>query len=119
MKRGFELAVRIPIRTVSELNQAEHWTKRHRRRKKQKREVFYELASASTKKPSLPCDIWLTRIAPRKMDGDNLQSSFKAVRDAIADWMGFDDGDDRLQWRYDQRSGEPKEYAILIQIFSD
>jgi len=61
--------------------------------------------------------ITLTRIAPRRLDpGDNLNSSMKAVRDGIADALGIDDGDARLTWKYAQRKGNPKEYAVEVEV---
>lgn len=60
--------------------------------------------------------IVLTRVAPRKLDGDNLQSGFKAVRDGVAQWLGVDDGDDRLDWQYRQRNGGAKVYRVEIEI---
>ena len=57
----------------------------------------------------------LTRISKGKLDeGDNLNSSFKFVRDAIAEWLGVDDGSDRYDWRYAQERGEPG-IRILIE----
>lgn len=115
-KDGCDLAIRIPIRTVSEMNQREHWAKRHRRKKSQQRTVGLILNTCKRIRP--PCDVWLTRIAPRKMDTDNLASSFKHCQDQIAAWLGIDDGDtSKVCWRYQQRKGEPKEYAVLIEIF--
>ena len=46
-----------------------------------------------------------TAIAPRKFDDGAVEGSCKAVQDGIADALGIDDGDDRLEWRYDQRKG--------------
>ena len=36
------------------------------------------------------------------LDSDNLSASFKAVRDAIAEFLGLDDASDRLHWVYRQ-----------------
>lgn len=36
------------------------------------------------------------------MDDDNLVASFKALRDGIADRLGFDDGSDHVHWVYKQ-----------------
>lgn len=120
MKKGFELKVIIPIRTKSELNACEHWGKRYRRRKAQREMIFYELASRSTRKPKAPIDIWLTRIAPRMLDiDDNLNASFKAIRDGIADWIGIDDKSNLLRWRYSQKKGGVGEYAIIVEIYAD
>lgn len=55
-----------------------------------------------------PLRVVLVRGAPRKLDGDNLASSLKACRDAVAKWLGVDDGDeDRVVWETKQnvRSG--------------
>lgn len=115
-KDDCDLTIRIPLRTVSELNQSEHWARRHRRRKQHKK--ITGLVLNTCKKPKLPADVWLTRIAPRKLDeGDNLNSSFKAIRDQIAAWLGVDDGGDQVTWRYFQRRGAPGEYAVLIEFF--
>jgi hypothetical protein len=50
------------------------------------------------------------------LDGDNLQSAFKATRDGVADWLGVDDGDPRLDWQYRQRKGAAKVYAVEIEV---
>lgn len=68
------------------------------------------------KAPALPCVVTLTRVAPRRMDGDNLQGACKAVRDAVADWLRVDDGSPLITWRYAQRQGRPKEYAVEILL---
>ena len=120
MKREFEVKVKLPIRTVSELNQRDHWAVKHRRVKTQKREVGYSLIQATNRRPTLPCDVWLTRIAPRELDeGDNLNGSFKAIRDAIAHWMGVDDRSKEITWKYNQRKGKTGEYAVIIEVYSD
>jgi hypothetical protein len=36
------------------------------------------------------------------LDDDNIRAAFKAVRDAIAEFLGVDDGEDRLHWIYQQ-----------------
>ncbi len=66
--------------------------------------------------------IFLTRIAPRALDFDNLVYAFKHIRDVIADTLlpglaaGRADDDKRLQWQYCQEKGRPKEYAFRISI---
>jgi hypothetical protein len=64
----------------------------------------------------MPCSITLTRIAPRRLDSDNLARSLKAVRDGIADAIGVDDGDPRLEWRYAQEQGAVREYAVRVEV---
>ena len=110
----------LPIKTVSEANLREHWGKRARRAKKQRE------AARTCLRARLSCDrvalvdgrltVSLTRIAPRALDSDNLAGSFKAVRDGVADALGIDDGSPLIDWQYFQRKGQPKQYAVLIEI---
>ncbi len=118
---------KLPIKTVSEANSGhEHWTSKHKRHKLQKRwllTIKTDLAlSCKQCYLSDPVDITLIRIAPRKLDDDNLQSSLKYIRDYIADILfpgqqaGRADDTDMIIWKYDQEKGNPKEYAIKIRI---
>ena len=112
MKRTVEL----PIRTVSEANQREHWGKKAARAKVHRRmTAAILLAKVGKCQPNDPPDcITLTRIAPRSLDSDNLAGSFKAVRDGIQDWCGVNDRD--LVFVYAQRRGKPGEYAVEIAM---
>lgn len=111
MKRTVEL----PIRTVSEANQREHWGKKAARAKSQRNMTCMRLFVAFGKAPKKPPDcITLTRIAPRSLDSDNLAGSFKAIRDGIQDWCGVNDRD--LVFVYAQRRGKPREYAVEIAM---
>lgn len=106
---------------VSEANQREHWSVKHRRAKEQRYTVYYNLRCTYWSLPQLPCIITLTRIAPRALDTDNLVSSFKACQDGVADWLAGAEGQgqDRLEgltWHYDQQPGKPREYGLLITI---
>ena len=103
----------VPIRTYSKLNEREHWRARHRRSKAERRATFLMVPSYAVTCPTV---VTLTRIAPRALDGDNLQASFKNCRDAVADRMDIDDADPRVTWRYAQEKGAPKEYAVRIEI---
>lgn len=106
----------VPIRTVSEMNGREHWTVKAKRVKLHRQAAWLCLAG---KLSFLPCTVILTRIAPRTLDGDNLQASLKACRDGVADWLGVDDGDSRVIWRYAQRPGAPKQYAVEVAVEHD
>lgn len=59
---------------------------------------------------------YLMSANPDQLDGDNLQSGFKATRDGVADWLGINDGSPRLQWSYYQRQGLPKQYAAEVVV---
>lgn len=128
-------AVTIPrLRLVSEANRRDHHYAKARRVKAQRTAARSALIRATGTSPTgiaqgrLRWSGWehlgkpaflvvtIARVAPRKLDSDNLASSAKAVRDGVADWLGLDDGDERLDWQYEQRRGEPGEYAVEIRL---
>lgn len=112
------VTVSIPIRTVSETNMREHHMARHRRRKGQRQTAGLVLLGAlRAEGVKAPCGVLLTRVAPSGgLDGDNLVSSLKAVRDGVADALGLDDADPRITWAYEQRRGKRGEYAVIIRV---
>jgi hypothetical protein len=65
--------------------------------------------------PKLPLRVLITRCGPRRLDTDNLASTCKDVQDAVADWIGKDDGDPKFTWDYAQKSS-PKPY-VYVEIF--
>lgn len=112
----------LPIKTASESNCSEHWTKKARRHALQKKRVKTEFLIRQSEF-SLPCKVLLTRIAPRSLDeGDNLPNSLKYLRDAVSECLthttlaGRADGDSRIQWSYSQEKGRVREYAVKIEI---
>jgi len=114
------MKVTLPIRTVNTLNTREHWSKRAKRAKKD-REAGYYAGYMALPKGRLVVHAYrvtLTRIAPRTMDGDGLQASFKGIRDGVADAIDLDDGSKLITWVYAQRKGRPKEYAVEVEIES-
>ncbi len=102
--------VELPLRIESVANRREHWSKRAQRTRS------HRFAALAVPVHPLPCVVTLTRVAPRALDGDNLQSGFKALRDGIADRLGVADNDPRVEWRYDQVRGRAKEYAVRVRI---
>jgi hypothetical protein len=68
--------------------------------------------------PNQTAAVTLTRIAPRPLDLDNLAMSQKGVRDELAVVLGLPDDRDGywVTWRYGQRRGEPKQYAVEVEI---
>lgn len=60
--------------------------------------------------------IVIARIGPRALDGDNLAGSAKHVRDGIADWLGVNDGDNRITWLYEQ-SKDGKKYGVKMYFY--
>ena len=113
------ICLEIPIRTVSEMNCQEHWTKKHTRHKRQKYFVQMALRS-SLLNVHPPCHIVITRMSPMTMDFDNLVCSQKYVVDAICDLLnpglaaGRADGDERIKVDYAQEKS--KIHAIRVNI---
>jgi hypothetical protein len=51
----------------------------------------------------------------RKMDSDNLVGSLKHVRDAVAEWIGVDDGS--AWWAWEWPAWEPgKPFGVRIEL---
>lgn len=111
----------VPIKTVSELNCREHWTKKSKRHQQQKFFVRHALRE-KIKEISLPCHIKITRISTRRLDYDNLVASQKWVLDSICDLLipglnnGMADADTRITTTYNQEKG--KKSGIRIEIVS-
>lgn len=84
--------ITVPIRTGQGLNNRGHWRLADNRTKAEKQATGWMLTREA--KPQLPCSVILTRVAPSNgLDDDNLVGSLKAVRDAVATWLGVDDKD--------------------------
>ncbi len=114
--------LKIPIKTVSESNTVEHWVKKSNRHKTQKLMVKWAFRQNNVK-VNLPCTITMIRIAPRKLDEhDNLRVSMKWIADEVASLITGDlrpgraDDCKEITWKYDQRKGKVKEYAVEILI---
>lgn len=108
----------LPLRTQSEANCFEHWTKKHKRHTLQQRTVALFLKPIRDK-IKLPCNILFTRLAPNKLDKhDNLPMSFKYIVDACCAIItgnfqaGKADSDERISIAYDQI--ESKIYGVRI-----
>jgi hypothetical protein len=115
------ISVTLPLRTVSVMNFREHWRPRAKRAQGQRKVAAWHLGGAGVRRLEAYYGepgalVTLTRIAPRALDGDNLQSALKAVRDGVADALGIDDRDPRVTWTYAQEKGKPKHYAVRIEI---
>ena len=114
--------IKLPIKIISEANNTDHWTKKHKRKKDIAKKLRTYLPSFG--KCHLPCKVTLTRISPRRLDSDNLIISFKFIRDYLSNLLipglapGRADDDHRIEWCYEQVRGESKEYAIIVRIES-
>lgn len=99
--------IAIPgLRTGRGGNNREHWAGRARRVRAEREAVSWSLLGRT--KPTLPCVVLLTRVAPSAgLDDDNLAGALKSVRDAVAQWLGVDDRDrETVRYEYAQRRGK-------------
>lgn len=114
---GCTIVVAIPgLRLVSEANTCEHWRTRARRTKEQKSMVTMVLRSLIAEPPRPPVDVVIVRVGPGHLDDDNLQGSGKHVRDAVAKWIGIDDGRESFRCHVEQTSAGRGVYSVTIRI---
>lgn len=100
--------VRVTIPTmklVSEANEAGHTLAKARRTATQRSSVAATLRVMAGPVIPPPCRVVITRVFPHRLDSDNLVGSAKHVRDGVADWLGVDDRDPRVEWLVAQESG--------------
>lgn len=108
----------IPLRTGRGLNDRPgHFYARGKKVKRERTAVAWSLvALLPRERPSLPCVVTLTRLAPSNgLDDDNLAGALKAVRDQVAVWLGVDDRRRELvRYRYEQE--RTKDWGVRVQF---
>lgn len=122
--------VSIPYRLQSWANgaQGRHWAVKAARVKREHGMVNMALkCGQSERMANLPTlvrlwgikiEIHFVRIAPRELDSDNLASAFKAIRDAVAKFIGVSDAPSGgINWTYAQEKS--KDYAVRIEFFRE
>lgn len=60
----------------------------------------------------------VVRVAPNRLDGDNLEASLKRIRDGLAKCIGVDDRRPAVEYVPDDRQGGVREYAVRFEVFS-
>jgi len=96
-----------------------HWSVGAKERREHRARASWTVRSMLIPTRGQSYSISLIRITPaaKGFDFDGLVASFKAVRDGVADALGYtDDSDPRLTWSYAHRKGEPKEHAVEIVV---
>lgn len=117
--------IRVNVRTPPGLNSRENWRARARRVKAERESTAWALLGKD--RPALPCSVQLTRFAPSNgLDDDNLAGALKAIRDAVADWLGIDDkhadqvrylyAQERAPWGVGIEFGEPVKPAAFVAL---
>ena len=98
----------VPVPAVSEANRKGHepWRKSQKRHLAQKEHTLLTLRSWATDNQTAirelvlasPSIVRLTSVSVQQPDDDNLASSVKYYRDAVAFWLGIDDKDPRVRF---------------------
>lgn len=122
----------VEIRTVSEANNSSHWAAKYKRQNNQKTEVYWnllcyldktELKKVKDSANNKPINVLLIRRGKRLMDSDNLTSSLKSIRDAIADFIypglnpGLADSYDKFTFHYGQLNTK-KKVGVWVIIYN-
>lgn len=114
------LAYVVPVTTKSKLNERHgHWAQRNGSAKAQRqaaRLLFPKRQPGALQGISAqPLVVRLVRCAPRQLDDDNLAGALKSVRDGVADALGVNDRDERVQWVCDQEAA--KVPHVLVEVY--
>lgn len=59
----------------------------------------------------------IVRVAPHRLDGDNLEAAFKRVRDGVARCLEVDDRHQSVEYVIDDERGAVREYAVRFEVF--
>jgi hypothetical protein len=119
-----DVVVTLPLRLKNPLNGSwGHWAPKARERREQRTTVglvcsapLAEYRTGLAKAYIGRVVVTIERVAPRQLDDDNLRAACKAVRDGAADALEVDDREPRVEWRYEQSRGKPREYAVRIVV---
>lgn len=113
------IVAEIPLRTVPGKNAREHFHAKARRVKAEKQAVGLVLNTRKELRPTPPCEVLLVRISPghTPLDDDNLVEALCNVRDAVAAWIGIDDGSPLVRYRCEQEWG-PFGWGVQIHVSS-
>lgn len=107
----------LPLETKGGPNKRMHWSKRAKLAGAER--AWTRTMLGWNFKPLLPCTITMTRMTPTKfLDDDNLRGVLKSVRDGIADKLGVDDGDPRIEWKYEQARCKRGDFGVFVRFES-
>lgn len=108
------IEVLLPLKTVPGLNAREHWAVRMKRVERERKTT--RLLLNRHEPPKLPIIVTMIRLSNGVLDDDNMQGACKAVRDGVADWLGIDDADKRITWRYVQERCKRGDFGVKVWI---
>ncbi len=111
---GFECRVPGCLGVTPNEVRRRHWSKTRRAVAKCRRDVALVLSQFD--RPELPVVVTMTRCSVGTLDDDGAVGAMKSVRDAVAQWLGVDDADPRIEWRVEQRKVKRKEQGVLVRV---
>jgi hypothetical protein len=118
---GYAAAVTVQgVAVYGEANRRDHWAVKRARARVQQGHALASLYNLGAEVKRRFSDaptirVKLVRLGGKKLDSDNLVSGFKAVRDAVAQWLKIDDGSDRFRFECDQEPAKEKGFRIEIK----
>lgn len=122
MSDVLRVVVVVPgLKVQSELNRREHWAAVHKRKCLQQVLVRHSLGMLGREcrerlRAAPAVTVRFTRVGGRKMDTDNLVSSFKHIRDAVAGWLEKgDQPGSGVEWLMPPGQ-EPGEAGVRIEL---
>ena len=101
-------------------NIQEHWTKRHKRNKRNSI-VLQSIKVSLQSNLKLPCKVVITRYSSRIFDYDNYVFSLKFIRDELSSYIipglarGQADSSEHIEWEYKQEKSKEKKVRIEIK----
>jgi hypothetical protein len=108
------IVVTIPsLRLINETNTRGHTLAKSRRIASTRAAVLAVLRTMGGVVPPLPCRVSITRCAPRRLDDDGAVAAAKGTRDSVAEWLGIDDRDPRVEWSVAQEQGP---YGVRVEV---
>lgn len=125
-KSPFLARLELRYRTIAYANDHRGWRAKHASHKADKEALRLAWLAAGRPTPTAyPADVTFTRVAPQRLDSDNLVSAFKFFRDELCRCFGLlNDSGPEIRWHYGQvlpkAAGKPQgSYWVMIDIESD
>jgi hypothetical protein len=111
----------IDLATVSEANARSHHHAKAARARRQREAMSLALYQLGRQPAELLARgrlrVTFTRLASGTLDDDNLAGAFKACRDAVASWLGVDDGPrGPVVWAYAQEPHKRHRNAPMVRV---
>jgi hypothetical protein len=110
------LHLRLEMRLSSRTNARMSWRERAKVTRQQLVALNLHWKCQGKPRLPLPLRVRFTRIGQGLLDAeDNLREAFKALKDEVAEIVGVDDADVRIEWEY--RQTRAMNYAVEVDFW--